>query len=244
MAGPFEVSDFEKLVPADKRLSAEWIKSLYERGEPTQYTGQDLKWIGMPIGGLCAGQLYLGGDGRLWHWDIFNQHIGTAAAHYAEPMAAVAPLEQGFAIRVNGDMRPLDRRGFTDIRFRGEYPIARVAYRDAALPVMVELEAFSPFIPLNESDSSLPVTVMRFTVKNTSGVAVEVELAGWLENAVCLHTAQAGVGNRHNKIVRTADTLRLACSATEPPPAARAAAAGHRLRELGSGHVRELDGHR
>jgi non-lysosomal glucosylceramidase len=65
MAGPFDAGDFEKLVPADKRLSAEWVKSLYERGEPAQYTGPDLKWIGMPIGGLCAGQLYLGGDGRL-----------------------------------------------------------------------------------------------------------------------------------------------------------------------------------
>ena len=67
MAGPFETSEFEKLVPADKRLSADWVKSLHERGEPAWHTGQELKWIGMPVGGLCAGQLYLGGDGRLWH---------------------------------------------------------------------------------------------------------------------------------------------------------------------------------
>jgi len=224
MAGPFQASDFERLVPADKRLSAEWVKSLFERGEPARHTGRELAWIGMPVGGACAGQLYLGGDGRLWHWDIFNQHIGTGAAHYAEPMAAVAPLDQGFAIRVNGELRALDARGFHDIRFRGEYPIARVEYCDAALPVRVELEAFSPFIPLNESDSSLPVTVMRFTVKNTSDTALDVELAGWLENAVCLHTAQAGLGSRQNKIVRTADALRLECSATAPPPAERDAA--------------------
>lgn len=224
MAGPFQASDFERLVPADKRLSAEWIESLFERGEPAWYTGRELAWIGMPVGGACAGQLYLGGDGRLWHWDIFNQHIGTGDAHYAEPMAAVAPLDQGFAIRVNDELRVLDARGFHDIRFRGEYPIARVEYCDAALPVRVELEAFSPFIPLNESDSSLPVTVMRFTVKNTSDTALDVELAGWLENAVCLHTGKAGLGSRQNKIVRTADALRLECSATAPPPAERGAA--------------------
>ncbi|MBM4088314.1 MAG: hypothetical protein FJ276_02625, partial [Planctomycetes bacterium] len=215
MAGPFEASDFEKLVPADKRLSADWVKSLFERGEPAWYTGDELKWIGMPVGGLCAGQLYLGGDGRLWHWDLFNQRINTGAAHYADPMEPVAPIDQGFGIRVNDDVRTLDGRGFADIRFRGEYPIAQVEYRDPRLPVVVELEAFSPFIPLNEADSSLPVTVMRFTVKNTSDRGVNVEIAGWLQNAVCLHTGMPGGGTRRNRVVRAEDSLRLDCSAAE-----------------------------
>jgi len=221
VAGPFDASDFEKLVPADKRLSPEWVRSLFERGEPQQYTGEELKWIGMPIGGLCAGQLYLGGDGRLWHWDLFNQQISTAAAHYADPLAPDSPLDQGFAVRVNDVQRVLDARGFTDIRFRGEYPIAKVEYHDVDLPVAVQLEAFSPFIPLNETDSSLPVTVMRFTVRNTGTEPVEVEVGGWLENAVCAFTGKSGSGVRHNRIVRSASALALECSATEPPREAR-----------------------
>jgi len=32
-AGPFEFDAEDHLIPADKRLSAEWIRSLYERGE-------------------------------------------------------------------------------------------------------------------------------------------------------------------------------------------------------------------
>jgi len=32
VAGPFEAKDFAKLVPADKRLTAEWVQSLTARG--------------------------------------------------------------------------------------------------------------------------------------------------------------------------------------------------------------------
>ena len=99
MAGPFEASDFEKLVPADKKLDPAWVKSLTARGEPTVYRGADLAKIGMPIGGICAGQLYLGGDGKLWHWDIFNRTIGTNDAHYANPLRPESPLDQGFALQ-------------------------------------------------------------------------------------------------------------------------------------------------
>ena len=76
------------------------MKALTTRGTRTVYRGAALANIGMPIGGLCAGQLYLGGDGKLWHWDIFNRHVGTGAEHYAKPMKASSPLDQGFALRV------------------------------------------------------------------------------------------------------------------------------------------------
>src|ERR1035441_2267709 len=35
MAGPFTREDFDRLVPADKKLRPEWVKSLFERGERT-----------------------------------------------------------------------------------------------------------------------------------------------------------------------------------------------------------------
>src|ERR1700689_2045845 len=79
MAGPFTREDFDHIVPADKKLAPDWVKSLFERGTPEVLRGSELKYVGMPVGGIGAGQLYLGGDGRLWHWDIFNQPISTGA---------------------------------------------------------------------------------------------------------------------------------------------------------------------
>ena len=61
--------------PVVKEFDAAWVRTLTRRGEPLVYTranSEDFKYLGMPVGGLCAGQLYLGGDGKLWFWDIFN----------------------------------------------------------------------------------------------------------------------------------------------------------------------------
>jgi len=228
IAGPFNPEEFEKLVPADKKLDPGWVKSLYERGEPTVYRGAELEKIGMPVGGICAGQLYLGGDGRLWHWDLFNvpqksNFTDSGGPNYARPPKPSAPIEQGFAVKVVSKnqrwTRTLDSRGFnpSHIRFRGQYPMAWVNYAEPGLPVSVELEAFSPFTPLNVTDSSLPATVMRFTVKNSGREAVEIELAGWIENAVCLGSGRSGQGQRRNRLVREPGMTFLNCTAERLP---------------------------
>ncbi len=87
MAGPFAPEDtVDHFVPADKKLNQQWVKSLFEKGEPTWYRGDDLNTIGMPVGGICAGQVYLTGDGRLVYWGIFNQQLnsGYGSVNYKE----------------------------------------------------------------------------------------------------------------------------------------------------------------
>ncbi|MCL4179649.1 MAG: hypothetical protein KJ072_18110 [Verrucomicrobia bacterium] len=229
MAGPFTRADFERLVPADKKLSADWVKSLFDRGARAVYRDRELERIGMPVGGIGCGQVYLGGDGRLWHWDIFNQHVGTGAEHYANPMKPKSPFEQGFALKITTggqpQIRALERSGWRDITFNGEYPLAFVEYRDPAVPVSVTLEAGSPFVPLEVDDSSYPATAMHFAVKNTGAERVEIELAGWLENAVCLHSGQTREIQRRNRVVHRGGFIGLVCGAEPPPepPAARRA---------------------
>ncbi len=224
MAGPFERADFNDLVPEDKKLSPEWIKSLFDRGEPTVYRGDDLKYIGMPVGGITTGQLYLGGDGKLWLWDIFNKRHATGAENYAHPVIPHSPLAQGFSLSIGtgnaSDRRSLDAKGFSDISFRGQYPIGTVEYRDANSPLAVKLEAFSPFIPLSVDDSSLPLTIMQFTLKNTGAEHINAELTGYLENAVGLYSEEEVNYVRKNDVTRDgARLLLLNCSAVAPATA-------------------------
>ena len=215
MAGPFTGADFEKLVPADKKLSAAWIRSLFERGEPEWFSGADLSHIGMPVGGICCGQVYLSGDGRLWHWDIFNQNVATdtGGSHYAKPMPVSSPVDLGFEIRAKGETRTLDRNGFPKPRFRGAYPIGFVDYHDDAFPVKVSLEAFSPFAPLDVDASSLPLTVMRYTLRNTSQEEVEVSISGALANPVLLHSGTGTGIELVNRIVKQTSATCLHCTA-------------------------------
>jgi non-lysosomal glucosylceramidase len=230
VAGPFASSDVsDHFVPADKKLDAAWLAELSAKGASTWYQGSDLETIGMPVGGLCAGQLYLAGDGRLVHWDIFNQLIFTGYGRdsYNLDRQPETPLSQGFAIQASSGgstvQRTLDIVGFPGLRFCGEYPIGTVEYRDQAFPVEVRLQAFSPFIPLNEEDSALPATVLQFTVKNPAQAPVDVLLAGWLENAVCLHSSQGLYGARRNRALR-GDGLALVSGTAvrlDPPPTVR-----------------------
>ncbi|WP_168584377.1 GH116 family glycosyl hydrolase [Saccharopolyspora sp. ASAGF58] len=174
-------------------MSAETEREdLSDRGEGSRLRGEELKYVGLPIGGIGCGQLYLGGDGRLWLWDVDNR---TAPAnindlHFTRPMPPSSPVEHGFAVRVtDGDdvrTRWLDARGFPGVTFAGRPPTAAVDYADAQEPVQVRLDACSPFIPTEIDDSSYPAVFLDYTAANAGPATVDVEIAGFMANPVCL----------------------------------------------------------
>ncbi len=196
MAGPFTQPDqISHFIPADKKLTKEWLAALTDRGEPRVCRGDDLKYIGMPVGGVAAGQLYLLGDGTLGCWQIFNQQYfsGYGRDNYDLP-PATSPVEQGFALVIDDEgtnsVRRLSKSGFNGIDFTGRYPIADVHYAATDCPVKVHMEVFSPFIPLSAPDSTLPATIFNITVRNTSSRTIAVGVLSWLENAICFHNAK------------------------------------------------------
>jgi len=177
----------DHLVPYDKKLDPAWAAMLTQRGEPNTYRGADLLTIGMPVGGIGAGQMYLAGDGRVGSWQIFNQQYfsGWGADNYR---GRVCPNVRGleFALKVNGQRTgALSSAGFPEVTFTNLHPIGRVAYRKAGSDIAVDLDAFAPFIPLNAADSALPATIFEFTVRNEGVSAATVEIEGALDNMNC-----------------------------------------------------------
>ncbi len=220
----------------EKELPEGWFENLYKRGEPEIFKGKDLAYVGMPIGGLFTGTVYIGGDGKLWLWDIFNEKKeGIVSktyenwqgkkrvrprdgANFVFPVTPEYPFEQGFGIKIKQErkewQKSLDFKGFDDIAFKGQYPIAEISYRDEELPVEIDLKSFSPFVPLDVKSSSYPATIMRYKVKNTSNKKVSVELSGWLENAVLNNTENNSEVKLHNSIQKTAGNTLLNCKAS------------------------------
>ncbi len=196
---------------------------LLKRTHGEVYRGDELRFIGMPIGGFFAGTVYLAGDGQLWNWDIFNQDVlgavtrpnatfmgdslnAMSGANYVEPSRAISPFRQEFSLWEENETPRRVR--FGEILFRGEYPIARVSYGQADADVEMSLEAFSPFCPLNVDDSSFPATTMTFRVRNTGTATARYRIAYALENPVLTHSKSRRNGFVLKSIKRT-DSLQF-----------------------------------
>ncbi|TKG93655.1 hypothetical protein EYV94_15520 [Puteibacter caeruleilacunae] len=216
-------NEFGHVIKEDKGLSKTWIKSLTSPGEQKVYKGEELKTIGMPCGGVAAGQLYVRGDGSLACWWIANNayNTGYGIDHLLnfdtpngpwkvcyqtfEPMGYV---EQYFELSVKSDQGTetvkLNKSDFDNIGFIGEYPIAKINYKDSKkkLPVAVNMEVFSPFVPLDAKSSANPATILKFKVKNTSSKSVDVNLNGALQNPVMMDLKDVK-GKLRNQIKRS-----------------------------------------
>ncbi|MDR1146716.1 MAG: hypothetical protein LBK71_11365 [Verrucomicrobiales bacterium] len=219
-------------VPVVKNLDRAWVARLAERGEPTIYTRENsnhFAYLGMPVGGIGAGQLYLSGDGRLWWWDIFNTALPahkfsmeqgevyrtSPGPDHGTGRGRTAAPAQGFAISVvdggQTSHRPLSAAGFADVKFRGQYPVGTVDFADPAVPLTVRLAAFSPFIPTNAADSTLPVTIFRYAVTNTSSRPLAVTISGSLENAALRSVGDRPAGLLENLTVSGGGAKMLLC---------------------------------
>jgi uncharacterized protein (DUF608 family) len=186
-------------LPAAEQQPAQAPVTQRERiNYPRVFSGRQLALIGFPLGGIGTGCIGLGGRGQFRDWEIYNRPDKGRSPEYAmatvwvksgnaKPMAHVLeadlmPPYDGSAIRGTSNAPGLSRlQGAT---FTGEFPLARIDFHDARLPVKVSLEAFSPFVPLDPDSSGLPVSVLRYRVRNITSEKVTASIAFSLDNPV------------------------------------------------------------
>lgn len=123
-----------------------------------------------PLGGIGTGNVSLGSGGNLRDWEIFNApnksfnlpNTFFAIRTQIEGQAPIAKVLEGPIQAphiLSHGYNPSSNAGlprFKDTRFTGEYPLATIDFVDDSLPVAVQLEAFTPLIPLNPEDSGIP----------------------------------------------------------------------------------------
>ncbi len=154
--------------------------------------------VAFPLGGVGTGNVSIGARGELRDWEIFNRPakgnylpntffaIRTQASD-AEPIARIleGPIQHPH-IRSHG-YHPSTTAGlprFTETILHGEYPFVTVDFEDATVPLDIQLEAYTPLIPLNPEDSGIPCAIFTFTITNTSDVTQSISLVGSLINPI------------------------------------------------------------
>jgi len=165
---------------------------------PRVFTGRQLAMLAMPLGGIAAGSISLGGRGQLRDWEIFNRPDKGRSPEYAfasiwaqagsrKPVAHVLEARLMPPYEGPDGLGSKNAPGLTRLEgatFTGEFPIAQIAFRDSRLPVSVTLDAFSPFIPLDADASGLPVAILRYRVHNPGKDAATVSIAWSIENPI------------------------------------------------------------
>ncbi|MGE5326044.1 MAG: GH116 family glycosyl-hydrolase [Deltaproteobacteria bacterium] len=196
---------------ADKSKTVPEAASISEY--PRTYSGRQLAMISFPLGGIGAGSVGLGGRGQLRDWEIFNRAQKGNALHYSFPAIWVRagkrkPITRVLEARYLPPYEGASGLGSDNVpglprletcTFTGEFPFAQIDFHDSSLPVAIQLEAFTPFIPLAADDSGLPVAVLRYRVKNRATTSATVSIAWSLENPVGKDVKGDGAAGRTNE---------------------------------------------
>ncbi len=197
------------------------------RFQPRRFEGDFQTQIALPLGGLGAGSISFNGYGGLQDWAIRNSpHLtatpdghGTGDAffallrcsspHQSEPSSTCKLLEgplpwgkvydqglQGQGYR-HGGFEGLPR--MRQCVFEGEFPFGRVQLSDPKMPLSVQVEGWSPFVPRDDIASGAPCAILSYTLSNPTEHPVEFELSLHLS-----HLAHGDAGGASWKKTRNA----------------------------------------
>jgi len=176
-----------------------------------EFEGERLKVFAFPLGGVGSGNLSFAGSGQLVAWQIVNNFNSGANG----VSGAIVPLtffaawaKQGRTAKATSlqTLPVANLPTVKGLKVRNRFPVLHVRY-ETDLPVEIELEAWSPFIPLNAKDSAIPVAVFTFTLNNPTRQGVEAAVMLNLQNIVGWEGYRALDGLQHEEFVGNFNTL-------------------------------------
>lgn len=170
---------------------------LFKTGGEISYNG-DASVAKFLLGGLGTGNISVGARGELRDWEIFNwpgkgQFVPFsffaiwAKEEGKEPVSKILegkirpPFYKSHGF-LNGELAGIPR--FEKSKMVGKQPFVYVDLKDSSVPVMVQMEAYTPFIPLNADDSGIPAAIIKYRVTNPTDKPVDVAVAGTMANVV------------------------------------------------------------
>lgn len=153
------------------------------------YTGEYLNRIAFPIGGMGAGMFCMEGTGTVSHMsvrhkpDVFNEP-GMFAAISIKGVKNGAKILEGpvpdwkkfgrpGSGNGSGEGTPIGLPRFDKAVFKTRFPFAQIDLTDSELPVRVEITGWSPFIPTDDDNSSLPVGAFEYKIVNVSSASID-----------------------------------------------------------------------
>ena len=152
------------------------------------YSGEYLSRIAFPIGGIGAGMFCLEGTGAISHMsvrnrpEVFNEPCMFAAISVKGIENGVKVLEgqvpewKHFGLPGSGNGSSGASWGlprFENSKFLARFPFALIELKDNDLPVDITIRGWSPFIPADADNSSLPAGALEYSFKNTGNSDIE-----------------------------------------------------------------------
>ena len=163
------------------------------------YENDNLSYINFPLGGIGAGNYCISGTGMLNSFSLrnapnifYNPNIFAAVS--VKSVKSVKTGENHIARILEGQIpkyeifkpgRPFEGSGaglsgknyglprFKSNDFISRFPFADIKLYDDDIPLDVSIRAWSPFIPGDADNSSLPVATVEYTFKNNSKETIE-----------------------------------------------------------------------
>jgi uncharacterized protein (DUF608 family) len=197
-------------------------RRLFARGQRRVYEDERLGAISMCLGGIAAGPIQINGQARRHIWQIAGNYKAISLPHTF--FAVRAKAANGPAVvRAVQTASEGPFAAMKSLQFSGEYPFAWYTFTDAALPATIRMECFSPLIPLDEKDSSIPCAIFNLTAENNGQTPVEVSFLATQQNAVGMDAAQAisgrtspAYGGNVNRVLRDTGATLLHMSTAKP----------------------------